>query len=369
MILTTKEANKYISWQNTFIKQCKSDNYNWVFNSSNGFFKRWGSTKEEDPLFSPFGPELCDMEISTICSGPDGTSCPWCYKSNTPVGGNMSYETFKTIFKKLPHNVSQIAFGIGDIDGNPDLWNIMNYCRHNDHNRMVIPNITINGANLTEDNIVNFSLLCGSIAVSRYKHCVDVCYDAVKKLTDHEMKQVNIHQILSKDTIDDCFQVIEDFENDERLEKLNAVVFLLLKPKGKRNYLHTFDSEDLINLQKLVGYCLKNNISIGFDSCSTPWFLESLNGLTNEHTRKAIEQLVEPCESFGFFSSYINYEGKYFPCSFCEESHEDWMDGFDVLKCDDFLTDIWYSPLLNKWRNIMIERRLEGNTHCPIWNI
>lgn len=41
----------------------------------------------------------------------------------------MSLETFKALFHKLPTTVCQIAFGIGDINANPDLFKIMEYCR------------------------------------------------------------------------------------------------------------------------------------------------------------------------------------------------------------------------------------------------
>ena len=35
-----------------------SKEYNYRFDKETGFFARWGKTKEEDPLFSPFGPEI-----------------------------------------------------------------------------------------------------------------------------------------------------------------------------------------------------------------------------------------------------------------------------------------------------------------------
>lgn len=35
-----------------------SKEYNYRFDKETVFFARWGKTKEEDPLFSPFGPEI-----------------------------------------------------------------------------------------------------------------------------------------------------------------------------------------------------------------------------------------------------------------------------------------------------------------------
>lgn len=174
------------------VKVIRSKDYNYFFNAKTGFFARWGATKEDNPIMSPYGPEIADIEISTICNGIGKDSqtqkpCPWCYKSNTSCGKNMDLETFKKVFRKLVNadgNVNkcltQIAFGIGDINGNPDLWNIMEYCRNNEYNQ-VVPNITTNGMHVDDEIAQKLAHVCGAVAVSRY-HVEDVCYDAVDKL-------------------------------------------------------------------------------------------------------------------------------------------------------------------------------------------
>ena len=57
------------------IKQTRMPGYNYDF-YDNGMFLRWGYTKDHDPDFSPIGPEIADIEVSTICNGPNGTPCP-----------------------------------------------------------------------------------------------------------------------------------------------------------------------------------------------------------------------------------------------------------------------------------------------------
>lgn len=47
--LIIKESKDY--------KMGKSPNYNFLFNKKNGFFMRCGENENEDPNFSPFGPE------------------------------------------------------------------------------------------------------------------------------------------------------------------------------------------------------------------------------------------------------------------------------------------------------------------------
>jgi len=79
--------------ENEIQKRCVSKNYNYIFDKTNGFFARWGKTKEEDPQVAPF-PEILDLEIS---AGNIGTKeemckakCEFCSPAktliNTPNG-------------------------------------------------------------------------------------------------------------------------------------------------------------------------------------------------------------------------------------------------------------------------------------------
>ena len=79
------------------IKSVQSEHYNYIFNKKSGMFVRWGKTEKEDPQASPIGPEILDIEITTKCSGIRGKLCSYCYKSNTAIGKNMSFETFKKV--------------------------------------------------------------------------------------------------------------------------------------------------------------------------------------------------------------------------------------------------------------------------------
>ena len=337
------------------IKAVRSPDYNYTFDTTNGFFMRWGKTIDDDPEFSPLGPEILDIEISTICNG----GCSFCYKSNTLRGKNMSFETFKTILHKIPRTLTQIAFGIGNIDANPDLWKIMEYCRTNDYNQ-VVPNITINGIDFTDEQADNLVRLCGAVAVSHYED--DNCYNAVKKLSDKGLKQINIHKLLCKETLEECYKVINDSKSDKRLAGLNAIVFLLMKPKGKRNKYHQLTS--LKEYKELINYAFEKKAAIGFDSCSAPSFLRAVK---DREDYDKLEMLAEPCES-DCFSSYINVDGRYFHCSFTEG--QDGWDGVDVLACEDFMKDLWNSPEVERFRGCLMKSAKEqGCRSCPIFKL
>src|ERR1035437_6663058 len=57
-----------------------------------------------------------------------------------------------------------------------------------------------------------------------------------------EFFQINLHKLLSKETLASCFRLIDQVKTDSRLAGLKAIVFLMLKPKGNRNKMHGIDS-------------------------------------------------------------------------------------------------------------------------------
>lgn len=346
-------SNKVKIIENKNKKVLLSKNYKYTFDKQTGFFARWGNGKDDDPQFSPWGPEILDLEISSggDCKG----GCKFCYKSN---GGdqpthNMTFEEFKVIFDKMPKTLTQIAYGIMDIYTNPDFFKIMKYARQNG----VIPNYTCHGLDLDKNAIEKTVELCGAVAVSIVNK--EKTYDAIFKLTNAGMKQVNIHFVLCQEFFGKALQVIDDIVRDKRLEKLNAIVFLQYKAKGR----NTGDFHSILDVEKyrkLTQYCEDNNVNYGFDSCSAPIFLESIQ---DRPDKEKIEVCVEPCES-GLFSSYVNCHGQFFVCSFAENEDE-WKEGIDVLNCDNFMKDVWMNERLIQWR----KRLIENKRNCPIYDL
>lgn len=319
------------------IRSCRTKEYNWDFDTETGYFQRWGKVREDDPSYSPYGPEILDMEISTTCHGTNDGPCSFCYKGNAPNGKQMSVEQFQTILAKIPRNLTQIAFGIGDLDGHPDLEKILGITKREG----ITPNITINGFRTSCNSIKMVAIQCGSIAVSRYDR--DICYDTVHRLTVMGAQQVNIHQVVSPNTIQECLNLIEDAKSDTRLKNLNAVVFLMMKPKGRAVQASPVAMEQF---KLIVDKALRLEIPFGFDSCSAPSFLKAIEG----HERfEEFTRFIEPCEAF-LFSSYCNVDGEFFPCSFCE-GETGWETGLPVTGETDFLPDIWNHERMIEWRS------------------
>jgi radical SAM protein with 4Fe4S-binding SPASM domain len=331
----------------------KSERHNYAFNVKSGMFVRWGRTPQENPEHG--WPELADIEITTKCAN----GCPFCYKGNTADGRNMTLDTFKKLFHKLPVSIRQIAFGV-DAHGtsNPDMLAIMDYCRDNTHN-YVVPNVTV--ADITDEMAGELVKRCGAVAVSRYAD-KNKCYDTVKRLSDRGLKQTNIHVMLSKETAQWVMELFQDVKTDERLKGLNAIVMLSLKQRGRGEGYHRVDFD---YYEYLVKYALTHDIRIGFDSCTAPKFLKAVRGSPNY---SSFEMMTEPCES-GLFSTYINTDGLFFPCSFSEGVGE-WKEGLNILECENFMKDIWGHPRVEAWRKELTENKDEnGCRNCPLFEV
>lgn len=342
----------YIYVETPYVKTVVGPDYNYIFIKENGYFERWGHDISNDPNFSPLGPEILDLEISV-----DGcqNNCSFCYKNNTnKTPTNMSMETFINIIKKFPKVLTQIAFGITGIQTNPDFILMMKYCREIG----IIPNFTLSGIDLTDDIAEECSKVAGAIAVSAYESDKNICYNTVKKFTDLGMNQINIHCMISNKTLDFTYQILSDIKSDPRLKKLNAIVFLSIKERGRASNGFKPLTDDEFSC--LIKYCLDNNIKFGFDSCSAPKFE---NFILNDSSDETISQLIkysESCES-SLFSSYVNVHGEYWNCSFTEGNKK--YKPINVLEIDDFYSDLWYSNKINKFRNDLLNNKRE----CPIF--
>jgi len=351
-------ADTYLIKDNEFLKICRGKDYNFLFNKVTGFFARFGKTPEDDPNFSPIGPEILDCEITTSCLGvPNKNSikspCNFCYKSNTPNGKYMTLETFKKVFANLPPTIGQIAFGVdSECKTNPEWFEIFKYTREHG----IIPNVTV--ANIDDDTADKLVSVCGAVAVSRYDN-KDICYDTVKKLTDRGLKQVNIHHLAALENFDNLMETLADSKTDPRLSALNAIVILSLKKCGRGVNLNSLSQE---KFSEVINYAFSNNIRIGFDSCSCHKFLSSISNLP-ENIRKQLGLVSEPCES-NCFSLYCNVDGKAYPCSFCENI-SGWEDGIDIKIPVDFLKDVWYSEKTIEFRRTLIN----NNRACPIYKV
>ena len=174
------------------------------------------------------------------------------------------------------------------------------------------------------------------------------------------MKQVNIHFMLSEETFPQLLQTFTDIKEDPRLAKLNAIVLLSLKKKGRGKTGFTSLTQE--QFKTVVVTALALNVPFGFDSCSARKFEKALESIDIANKAELL-QLTVPCEST-LESSYIDVNGDFYPCSFTEGS-EGWEKGISVVEAEDFVRDVWYHERTQAFR----EKLWGCNRHCPIYEV
>ena len=102
------------------------------------------------------------------------------------------------------------------------------------------------------------------------------------------------------------------------------------------------------------------------DSCGAVKFLDVVKN--NKHYKYFLT-IAEPCEA-ACFSQYVNVDGFFFPCSFCEGT-KGWENGIEINQETNYLKDIWYHP-----RVVSFRENICKNTHncheareCPLYKI
>jgi len=347
--------------------------YNFVFDKRTGFFARCGANEHDDPAYSPFGPELADIEISSAApedierarhhdavfvvddGGCNGLGCrKFCYKGSFGNStAHMKLSTITRILDMLPDTVCQIAYGVCSVTSHPDIWRIFEETRK----RSLVPNVTINGIGVTDEVAERLSTLCGAVAVSVNPYNRDIAYDTIHKLSQtYGMKQVNIHIVLAEDTVSFIKSVVGDMKNDVRLSNMNALVMLSFKDKANTG---CYKPVSATSYKSVVEFCEQNGVTFGFDSCSAHAYM---NAVKDRPNFAQLARHCEPCES-GLFSIYVNTFGELFACSFCEGIGE-WQDGIPLLSCNSF-DEVWKSLRVEEWR----VKLLTNERRCPYYSI
>lgn len=379
------------------VKKLKSEKYNYIFGLKSGGMMEWGKTLDDTPDYSPFGPIILDVEVTSICegpySGPNGkTPCSFCYKSNGKMGHNMSLETFKSILGSFPKDLggnyalTQIAFGVdAQAKSNPDLFMMMKYARDN----YIIPNITV--ADVDFDTSKKIVEVCGACAVSAYKHAdnFETCLKSIDNITNayfeaknidrkeferkHGEKsvemwrnmtgmQINIHYMLSNETFSGAHEIIDLIKKDKRLSYVNALVFLGLKQKGRGCNFNIISKK---TFDTILHHAYYEKIRLGFDTCLACRF----NKYLEEYRLKDFllnKNSIETCCA-GRISAYINEHGEYYPCSFMEGVGS-WKKGIKINNNVDFLNDVWYSPSVIKFGVNALDSA-KNNKGCQYWDV
>ena len=181
-----------------------------------------------------------------------------------------------------------------------------------------------------------------------------------------------MHLLVSHETEEFVFEVLNDRLTDPRLSEMGAIVLLSLKRKGRGTAFRKMDDEVY---KKVIFFLQDHGISYGSDSCGANRLMSSLKEYYSgkeggEEEYKMALDCVEPCESL-LASIYVNVNGEVFPCSFME-GEGGWEQGIDLTdeKYRNFTTQVWNHPRVLEWRQNAIRCiKCNGCNQCPHYEI
>jgi MoaA/NifB/PqqE/SkfB family radical SAM enzyme len=344
-------------------KIVKSDKYNYIFNKKSGLFIRWGEEADDDPEYSPLGPEILDVEISSGgCESGKRAGCKFCYKTNiSREVHHMTLPEFIHVLDIMKPNLTQVAFGITSVEANPDFYAMCEYCRE----KGVVPNFTLSGMDPiweTPEKLQPFIDITGSMAVSAYASDTNPeqlkqCLEQAFSLSSNK-RNTYIHFMLSEETVTYIPEIV-DFYATKPKENSPILVLLGIKPRGMGKNFHPVTQETFDNITNLI---MDKNILLGMDSCTHPKF----EAWVLKYKPEIADHILihsEPCES-GIFSFYVDSSSKAWPCSFCEGLSAQW-DLTKVSDYNEFLSKVWHGKDLVVFRDTL----KITNRSCPMFNL
>lgn len=316
-----------------------SNGYYALFDSDKGISFR-GGINGENPFWKESGPELLDISITNYCE----RECSFCYRKSNINGMHMDLSLYRRIIgeaKKL--GVFQVALGGGNPNQHPDFIDILRITKEIG----IVPSYTTNGMGMTDSIFKATKMYAGAVAVSWYKP-YDIPIRVINKCYEYEIP-VNIHFILSDDSIDEAYLLLEE----KCLEKVNAIIFLNYKPLGlfKKKILRSSNK-----LNKLLSRVLSfEKCKIGFDSCMISYLMPFTKSINLES--------IDFCEA-ARFSAFISEKGMMFPCSFmCGDGSK----GYSIR--DREVGDIWKNADSFKKYRSLLEVRSEKCIECSNFSI
>lgn len=302
-----------------------SPNYNYLLNKRDGLFIRFGKTPEESPLAQLALPENLTILLNEI----DGSG-------NELV---MGLDTYKVILNKIPKSVAFINLDIS-----------FKY----DHIREVIEESLRRGFLL---NLIYNS-------DNRGANPFDVPNDF------YGIKSINIRYGSQEETLSRVINIFEIINIDLPLyNNTYSYIMHILKEYGKNDKITSFnfyyddnlgfkEKMDKLDFLKIVNYLSWNDIPFNMHSCLTKDFLE-FSKVNFAERYEDFENSVPLCDT-AVYSGYIDTFGKFF--NFKDENSV----GFDIVKCDDFINDIWNDESTKIFRNEIVSCK-NCKTNCKIY--
>lgn len=261
-------------------------------------------SETSDMELIPEHPELVDIKLTDVCH----IGCTWCYQDSTSDSLHGDLDVIKIVISSLNSDITEVAFGGGDVLQHPDIVEILKFSRDCG---LSSSNITMNWQSIMryEDKVKEVMPFLDAIGIS-------VTGKGQIKSVVEKLKEIDCY-IPSRI----CFHVIPDlYSKDFLLKMLNEikeyslesdVLFLGFKTNGRG---HTANPKHVDNMKEIFDYIIENKISLQCDTKFVKDYFDIVQEFGSELTYDIKEgeysMNIDCVENFYSQSSYnLDFKG------------------------------------------------------------
>jgi len=202
----------------------------------------------------------------------------------------------------------------------------------------------------------------GTVGVSLNSN-KETCYNTVAALTEAAESLeypavIQIQCVVAEHTYKQILEMLDDLETDPRLRRVECVVYLSLKHKGRGSKFNILGHD---GWKAILAKTKASRLPrFGVDVCSTKKLLVFYS------EDPELNRVAQPCDA-GYYNVCINVKGEAFPCSFLEGS-EGWETGESLV--DKEFNDVWLGTRFKTHREKLLHvNKPECDRSCILWEI
>lgn len=253
----------------------------------------------------PEHPELVDIKLTDVCY----IGCPFCYQNSQSDSLHGDFKTIKTVIKSLNPNITEVAFGGGDVLQHPQIVEILEFAREHG---LMSSNITMNWQSVIRypGKVKEVMPLLDAIGVSiTGKGQIKQVVDKLKEINCFTPSRICYHiipDLYSKELIIKILNEVKQYSQE------SDVLFLGFKTNGRGKNVRP---KHVDGMREIFDYMIENNIELQCDTKFVKDYLDVVKEVSSELTYDIKEgeysMNIDCVENFYSQSSYnLNFKGK-----------------------------------------------------------
>lgn len=261
-------------------------------------------TETADEELIPKTPELVDIKLTDVCH----IGCAWCYQGSVSDSLHGKLDVIKTVIKSLDPEITEVAYGGGDVLMHPNIVEILEFSREHG---LSSSNITMNWQSILRypDEVKSVMPLLDAIG------CSITGAGQIKQVVE-KLKEYGHY---TPERI--CFHVIPDLYSKRLITKIldelkehspeSDVLFLGYKTNGRG---HLVETEQVQEMDEIFQYIKDNGIHLQCDTKFVKDYFEVVEKYGSELTYDIREgefsMNIDCVEEFYSQSSYnLEFKG------------------------------------------------------------